>query len=335
MLVRETDRLQHSQRIGQWQRTRRVLLTTLPLVATLASCDRIKRQLAAENAVETAPAGDPAWQRDSAFLASNPKVVFRLVDRPQGRIASPVASISSRGFRTIRLSPRGWKAFDVNFTYKGNTLTSVSRGSDAGRIEFSRGMWESGTTLDSLPQCKRVVPAGLLIGRPSSTLAVANLTPSHKPVPALSSGELQDAVSSVPTLIAPPSGISPSFIGRYKREVFQVPTGVSNRPSIVLTLNDPEVVADSLARILQRPRQLVVVLDRGVYGYRPSFKFTTVGNAKDNPKMYFLDALDIDGDGKSELFFGVFNKDVEGTIVLRHENDAWREVFRETLRCQG
>ena len=82
--------------------------------------------------------------------------------------------------------------------------------------------------------------------------------------------------------------------------------------------------------------EAVVVLDRGVYGFRPSYTFTTLGNRRAAPRIRFLDYLDVDGDGRAELFFGLRNPRPQlYTIVLRFENENWREILRfEGNRCQ-
>jgi hypothetical protein len=89
----------------------------------------------------------------------------------------------------------------------------------------------------------------------------------------------------------------------------------------------------------QRPRQFIVALDKGVYGYRPSFTYSTLGNALTPPRMRFLDYVDIDGDGKAEIFFGFLyaaggSLTLDATTVLRYDNEAWREVLKEGVRCQ-
>jgi hypothetical protein len=96
-------------------------------------------------------------------------------------------------------------------------------------------------------------------------------------------------------------------------------------------------VADSVRPIGQRPRQLIVVLNQGVYGYKPTFTYSTLGNKLSPPRYRYLDHFDVDGDGTSELFFGLT---IQGaplyTIVLRYDTDAWRELLRnERQRCHA
>jgi len=124
---------------------------------------------------------------------------------------------------------------------------------------------------------------------------------------------------------------------RYQREVYVAETGNGPRPSIVVVYDDPEVVADSVRQMGARPRHLVVVLDKGVYGYKPTFTYSTLGNKLSPPRYRYLDHIDVDDDGKSELFFGL---NIKGaplyTIVLRYEAEAWRELLRnERQRCHA
>lgn len=315
----------------QWRRLSAVI-ALLPCLAGLNGCERIKRQLDRESSLDGG--SDPIWQGDSTFLAARPSVVLRILDTNRGRFAVPVATIGANGFRRLRLSPRGWRAFDITYLHRGNSIRAVKRGVESTPVSMARGMWESGNALDTLP-CRNVIPAGLVDAKTDASLAVVNTEPKLKPVSPLSSGELQEALATVPTLVAPSAGIPTSMLAKYKREMFELPTGTSTRPSILLIYTDPEVVSDTLSPLAQRPRQLVLILDRGVYGYRPSYKFTTLGNAVSAPKLNFLDMIDVDSDGKAELFFGfIYNKAYDGTFVLRFENDAWRETYREGLRCQ-
>lgn len=302
------------------------------LLASQSACERIKQRLDADGAGRNV---DGAWVADSTFLARNPSMVLRIVKGPQGRTAVPVATMGAMGFHKIQLSPRGWRALDVSYLHSGNSLGTIAAGRVAGMAPMIRGMWESGATLDSLPGCKVPVPAGLVDDKSGATLAVSRATPVLKPVSTLSDAAVQSALSSLPTLIAPTNGISVAHLARYRRQLWVLPTGATSQPTIVVTYDDPERASDTLPPMTQRPRQLVVVLDKGVYGYRPSYTFTTVGNAQAAPRLRFLDMLDVDNDSVAELFFGfTFGNDYDGTFVLHYENDAWRELLREALRCQ-
>ncbi len=303
------------------------------LLAFSGGCDRIRRALNDEAA---AGAGDPVWQSDSTMLASTPNILFRVFNHANGRAVAPIATFGTQGFRQLTMGGRGWRAFDLNYLQAGHTLRAVRDGLDAGEVRLTKGMWEQGAQLDTLRWCGRPVPAGLVNAPSGVTLAIAGERPALKRVAPLSAGELQEALSTIPTLIAPSSGISTSMLARYTREVRVLATGAGPRPSILVIYNDPEQVSDTLKSMAQRPRQFIVVLDKGVYGFRPTFTFATLGNALSEPRMAFLDYVDVDGNGKAELFFTFLaNKKYEVTSALRFENEVWREVLRQLVRCEG
>lgn len=303
-------------------------------VFTLAGCDRIKAALKDEAVQE---AGDPVWKADSTMLASNPGLVFRILDSENGRVAAPIATIGAQGFRQVRMGPRGWRALDLQYLHEENTLTAIRDGRPAGDLKMRRGMWSAGAQLDSIEGCRVLVPVGVVDNPPPSVrLAIAGPRPTLKAVAPLSAGELQEALSTIHTLISPSSGISTSLLSSYQREVYVLNTGAGPRPSILVIYNDNVPVSDTLSPIAQRPRHFAVILDKGIYGYKTTFTFTTLGNAKDQPRMRWLDYVDVDGDGKAELFFSfLYGKDYEATQVLKFENEAWREVLKQGVRCQG
>ncbi|MEQ1691203.1 MAG: hypothetical protein ABMA00_07960 [Gemmatimonas sp.] len=279
---------------------------------------------------------ESTWRADSTVLASKPTILFRTFAHEKGRGIAPIATISDGGLRQLKLGNRGWRAFDVAYLHEGNTLDAVRDGRASGTVRLTRGMWESSGQLDSIPRC-RLIPTGLSDAPASIALALAGARPALKPTAPLSSDELQEALHKAPLLIAPSNGVPIGLLSRYRREVHVMATGVTSRPSILVIYNDPEKVSDKLHPIGQRPRHLVTVLDKGLYGYRTSFEFSTLGNAQTEPRMTFLDYVDVDGDGKAELFFGFKYRHIEqqldATKAYHYENDRWKEVFRASVRC--
>lgn len=317
--------------------TRRLASLVAPLMALLivgTGCDRVKAALKDEAMVE---AGDPVWKADSTLLADSPNILFRILDGPQGKVAAPIATIGAQGFRKIRMGRRGWRALDVQFLHADNTLGGLRDGRVVGDLSMTRGMWDAGTQLDSLPGCNRLVPIGLVGSPPAGVrMAVAGARPKLNPVSPLSAGEVQDAVATIPTLIAPSSGIATSVLATYKREIYVLNTGIGPRPTIVAIYNDPVPVSDTLSPMGQRPRQFIVILDKGVYGYKTTYTYTTLGNALSAPRLAWLDFVDVDGDGKAELFFTLkYLKTLDATQVLKYVNDSWKEIFKDGVRCQG
>ncbi len=315
-------------------RLRGAALRVLPLGLALlaAGCgatDRIKNALRADQA-------DPAWQSDSTLLATHPDVLFRVTRDSGGARVVPLGTMGPQGFRLLTLSDRGWRSFDLDYLAGGKSLRPYRGGRALAPITSTRGMWE-GAPLDSIPGCSIMLPGALASIPDGVEFFTSGKRPPLTPVSPLSAGELQTALNAIPTLIAPAAGIAMSMLPRYKRAVFIAETGKGPRPTIVVVYDDPEVVADSVRQMGVRPRHLVVVLDKGVYGYKPTFTYTTLGNKVSPPRYRYLDHIDVDNDGKSELFFGLTLKGASlYTIVLRYEVDAWRELLRnERQRCHA
>lgn len=292
-------------------------------LASGTGCDRIKERL-------WPTASDPVWQGDSSVLAAKPEILFRVSRRGGTARIIPMATIGATGFRTLTFSNRGWRALDVQYMQRGNSLTAYQGGRSVGPSEVMRGMWDAQAgALDSIPGCAVIVPVGIPTGSEDTWFFTSGKRPPLKSVSPLSDAERSTALGLVSTLIAPTSGINGAFMSKYQRETRVASTGATGSPSIVIVFNDPEVVPDTTSEIGARPRHLVVVLDRGVYGYRPTYTYSTLGNTKSAPRLEFLDYIDVDDDGRAELFFGLRHVDAPFyTIVLKFANETWREMLR-------
>ena len=309
-------------------------LRALPLGLALlsASCDTTER---VKNALK-ADRGDPVWQGDSTLLATHPEVLFRVTRDSAGPRIVPLATMGPQGFRLLTLSDRGWRSFDIDYLFAGKSFTPYRGGRPLAPLTSTRGMWE-GAPLDTVRGCSILLPGALAALPEGVEFLTSGKQPPLNPVTPLSAGELQTALEAIAPLIAPAAGISMSMLPRYRREVHVAETGNGPRPTIIVVYDDPEVAPDSIRPMGARPRHLVVVLDKGVYGYKPTFTYTTLGNKLSPPRYRYLDHFDVDGDGKSELFFGLGIKGAPlYTIVLRFDSDAWREMLRnDRQRCHA
>jgi hypothetical protein len=304
----------------------------LAMLPMLASCDRLK------SALKEPAVGDPVWQADSSLIAKAPPMLFRVLRKPDGDRVVPIATIGEKGFQPLYLSNRGWRALDLNALHSGVTLQAL-RGSDvSGTVKITRGMWEGGTALDSIEGCRVIVPGARAQVPDGVELLVSGARPARPAGSSSADGAIGQTLETIATLVAPTLGIPLSAMPRYRRQVHVVPTGATAQPTLVVIYDDPEVVPDSVPVFPQpRPRQLIVVLDKGIYGYKPSHTFSTLGNRKSPPRRRFLGAVDVDEDGKAELLFGLQDPRAELiTIGFRFRVEAWDQSFTyERLRCHG
>jgi hypothetical protein len=323
--------------MSRWLR-RTVALSSLSAAILFASgCDE-------GGPIRRALGGDPAisqWARDSMVLASNPEILFRVVPDAGGALVVPIGTIGAQGVRPLKLSNLGWRKVDANFMLAGKTLTPYGGNRAQPEMRMFRGMWQPGVAvLDSL-NCPVVIPMArsLLTGTVDTRLppfATNGKRPPLKHGPTLDQAEIARALANVGTLVAPAAGVGASQLPRYERRIHQIPSGINGGSSLLVEYNDRTPLPDSVRSFGERPRQLIVILDKGTYGYRPTYTFSTVGSRGTAPRVEFLDYLDVDNDGVPEIFFGLTERELAPlfTTALRFENDAWREVFRFTgNRC--
>jgi hypothetical protein len=312
---------------------RRVLTAaTVALLATsLSACDKIRSTL-------YPPQTDSGWQNDSTLLAQSPTILFRAVRTPEGTRAVPIASMGAKGLQALSLTARGWRALDVQMLHAGHSLVPYRGGLPLSPVQSTRGMWE-GVTLDSLPGCRQMLPAAALAVPEGVELLTSGSTPLRGQPGALGDGELQEVLNVVTTLVAPSAGVPLSQMSKYRRSVSVVGTGATRSPTIVVTYEDPQQLPDSATRLAERPRQLIIVLDKGPYGYKQSLTLTDVSATRMSPRRRFLGALDADGDGRSELYFGLADSIPRGELVTftyRFTGDVWIADWEYSrTRCLG
>jgi hypothetical protein len=305
------------------------MFIVLAAMAALTACERLREAM-------NPPQVDVAWQGDSTLLAGNPTVLFRVMRTDSSTRLVPIATTGSQGLRPLFMSNRGWRALDVTYMHGGARVVPY-RGSNAlPPVEMTRGMWE-GAQLDTIAGCTVHIPAAIAPVPDGVHLFTSGSNPVPNPAASLAPGELNEVLNVINTLVAPTAGVPLSLMSRYKREVFVGNTGATSKPTIVVSYDDPDPVRDSTKLIAERPRQLIVVLDKSVYGYKPSLTLKDVSANRIAPRRVFLGFLDGDGDGKAELFFGLQATAAPlVTFAYRYQGDAWIEAFnyQRRLPCQ-
>jgi hypothetical protein len=301
-------------------------------VLAFSGCEKLKTKLYPKDEAVV----DQSWIRDSVFVAKGPRLLFRVVKKGGEDLMIPIAVLENSNLRALRMSKRGWTYLDIMAFREGKSLIPVMSGLAGPPTKISQGMWENAAApLDSLRGCPNVIPLVKLPLPAGAELAVLNYTlPTG--LKTLSPGEVDYALSGVPQLVAPTIGIGASQLARYTRNVRQI-LRKDGDPAVLAEYHDESEIRDTGAVAARRPRHLIVIMEKGVYGYRPGWVYHSTGALNDRPALRFLDSMDIDGDGKSELFFGVTVPDGGSyTLAFRQRNDSWFEMWRRPpVRCDA
>jgi hypothetical protein len=305
------------------------LAATLLALTGLSGCKDTRDKI--KNRLYPAP-GDGGWPQDSAFLASNPPLLFRVVSKGGLRYALPISSLSG-GLRNMHLSPRGWRALDSDMMWGGKQLTPLRDARLGAPITVAHGMWENPTyPLDSARGCDNQVPIAQVDVGPDVHFMVDHFKMPNAPG-TIDNSSLQQALDQVPTLVTPALGVSGAMLTRYRRSLHEISRAGAS-PSLLLEYNDPDPVLDTGSIRGKRPRQLIVIMDKGTYGFKPTWVYKTTRMKGDMEGMRYLDALDTNGDGKPELLFTYSDPHYERyTLVFRQWNDTWRKVWEHNGRA--
>lgn len=313
---------------------RRLVSFAIPVMALLfGGCkgmrDKIDEKLYAK-------ADDGGWIRDSTLIVSKPQVLFMVTEKGSSQYVFPIAQLTSSGPQTLRLATkRGWGFFDINMLFEGKPITPIRESTLLEPTKSLRGMWEvPSVPLDTNPTCTgAMLPMGLVSFPAGTKLAVANYKGSSG-ARALSGGELESAIRDVPLLVMPTIQISASQLDRYTRKVQQIPR-VNADPAIMIEYHDDSPVADTGVVGVRRPRHVLMVLEKGIYNYRPTWIYKTTGGKGDMPILRTLDVIDTDGDGRGEI---IARWNVLPTrfflMAYKESNGTWQEFWRRSdARC--
>jgi hypothetical protein len=301
---------------------RRLLpLALASLVAVTTGCERLKNEFFGPSAAEV------RYEADTLLLKSEPPVLFRVVPTDNGGArAFPIAVGTGNGVTMLRLSDRAWREFDAAYFRSGKTLSVIRDGKASGELRLVRGMWDpAAQPLDSFPGCAIVIPVaiGLYQGVESGEVAFirqgATGTPTNR-------ANIDQALQNLATLVAPSQGITVGELGQYRRRAFAVPNMSTSSEAVVAIYDDPTDVAPESRK---RPKQVIVVLEKSAFGYRPSFTRATKAGPTDEPAWRLLDWGDLTGDGTPEIVFGLDVPEARlSTVVLGFSAGEWREQMR-------
>lgn len=325
-------------RFGSAASWRRQLALIVPATAlVLTGCQGVRDKISDKLYASDKP-DDSGWRRDSSLIAKGPPVLYRVIRKKSDEFLFPIGLLGKGAPRVLHLSKRGWAMFDIQTLYQGRQVTPVVNGQAGPTATMKQGMWENASApLDTVPAsvCSSPIAIGK-VALPAGTDIVVTNYKLPTELKTLSEAEMLEAVNGVSTLITPGLGIKSSVLADYTRIIRQIPR-VGGEPAVLVQYDDFRTVTDTSAVVARLPRHIVIVLEKGVYAYRPSWIYSTTGKPNDRPILKFLEAMDVDGDGKSEVIYGV---DIPGgasfTIVFKQNNDTWKEYWRRSpMRCDG
>jgi hypothetical protein len=316
-----------------------VLVATILTVAT--GCDTTKRQKAERafadwidevngRAAERRP--PPPKQLD---LAVKPPVLFHVIGKRDEPRIVPIGAIEGGRVRPIVLTRPGWSQFERVYTPAGGTLDLYQDGRRVGTVRVTRSMSQGDSALYSLPGCQVALPVAhvALRGDASGRQVVEGIASNgsfrqNGGVEPLSPAEVRRIGREIALLAGSSYGISPRTLDSLDSRVVAVPTGATEKPTLVITYtNSANRGVDTT--IARGARQLMMFADVGEFGYEPSYRFyqTTI-----NPLPEFrryIDHADLNGDGVDEVIIEAsIPRSGTAYLVLEFSNGRWLERYR-------
>lgn len=311
-------------------KTIRTLGAATVTVLALGGCEKVKSKLYPE----AAPEVDQSWVRDSMTVAKGPPILFRAIKKGDQRLLIPIATLRDSKVSLLRMSKRGWNYLDIRAFAEGADITPVQNGSAGAPIKVQQRMWEnSAAPLDSITGCPNMIPVIRAPLPAGLELAVMNYE-LPKGLKTMSDAQVSEALSRIPQLVTPTVGVRPAQLERYTRSVHQL-LRKNGEPAVIAEYHDEAESSDTSVVGQRRPRHIVIVMEKGVYGYRPGWVYSTTGAYNDRPALRFLDSFDVDGDGNSEMFFRVeVPTGWSYTLAFKQRDGSWEEIWRRRgIQC--
>ncbi|HEX6057827.1 MAG TPA: hypothetical protein VFZ11_02325 [Gemmatimonadaceae bacterium] len=311
--------------------TRALLIATILMVAS--GCDKA-RELAGGGT--RAQAAEPSAPRTN--LAARPDVLYQVFGEREDPRMIPLAIVENGALRRINLDAEGWRRFDALYQKSGTSYPIYRDGQPAGTLTIRQGMWERPSApVYSLPNCELLTPLsavslkatgrlGYTVEFLASTARIRALATGSR----LDRGRVEQLGRDVGRQVAGKAGIDPSELDSLDFSAVAVTTGATQEPTIVATFIDPR--ASERAGTDERIIGVFAIADAAADGeYRPSFTHVIDGPAVSAQTRRFVDHLDVNSDGVSEIVLES-SGDPEGAhlLVLGHQGGRWKETFRSS-----
>ena len=307
--------------------TRALLIATMLMV--VSGCDKA-RELAGGDRAQAAEVTAPRTN-----LASRPDVLYEVFGERDDPRMIPLAIVEDGVLKPISLDSAGWQQFDAIYQRAGKSYPLYRDGRPSGTVKVRQGMWErAGTPVYSLPNCRLLTPlaavsldATVRLGYTVEFLAsTARIGALAEGTP-LARARVEALGRDIGRQVAGRAGIEPAELDSLDFSAVSVATGATGEPTIVATFVDPR--APERAGTSERIVAIFAIADATADGYAASFTHVLNGAVDELETRRFIDHLDVNSDGVSEIVIES-SGDPAGAylVVLGFRNGRWKEIFR-------
>ncbi len=261
-------------------------------------------------------------------LAGKPRtLLFIFGDRTDPRVL-PLATLANGEIKQIVLDSSGWRNFDHIYFPAGATLTAYVGGNSIGNAVIRRGMWDGGSPLYKLPNCRSLRPlaAATVDSAPANVmlelLATSDPLAGPPPRPAQVPADI-DTARALATRVAQHEGLTNAARSELDEVLNSFYTGVTTHPTVTGSY------LERGSGLNGKPRHVFVIGDyvEDAKGYVQSFAHVPPADAREYRRL--IDHLDLTGDGVDEIVLEGWHTGGDSYLIfLQYKGGHWREVAR-------
>lgn len=309
--------------------TRALLIATILMVAS--GCDKARELAGGGDRAQAAEVSGPRTN-----LAARPDVLYEVFGERDDPRMIPLAIVENGALRPINLDAAGWQKFDSLYQRSGMSYPLYRDGQPAGTVTVRKGMWERpDAPVYSLPNCELLTPLSAVSLEAKGRLGyTVEFLASTARIRALATGtppgraRVESLGREIGRQAAAKAGIDPSELDSLDFSAVAITAGATQEPTIVATFVDPRTA--ERAGTEQRIIAIFAIGDAASDGsYAPTFSHVVNGPAISAESRRFVDHLDVNGDGVSEIVLEASGADAGAYLmVLSNQKGRWKETFR-------
>ena len=309
--------------------TRVLLIATILMAAS--GCDKA-RELAGGDRAQAAEVPEAPGTN----LSSRPDVLYQIFGERDDPRMIPLAIVDQGVLKPISLDGTGWRRFDAMYQRSGTSYPLYRDGRIVGSVTVRQGMWERpDAPVYSLPNCELLTPLSAVSLDATVRLGyTVEFLASTARIGALGSGATLDR-ARVEALgrrigrdVAADAGVDPAALDSLDFAAVALSAGVTQQPTIVATFVDPR--SAERAGTDQPVLAVFAIADAAADGsYEATFAHVVNGPASEAESRRFVDHLDVNADGVSEIVLEASDAEAGAFLmVLGNQRGRWKETFR-------